>query len=217
LTDTPSTTPTAPPAPPERGSAWRLWLLPVAAALLILTLGMRQCAAAREAIGDRLNRTTVTQDLVVDRVQSVAKLVSTEATVRDVLIYRNTWYGSTKQSLVVITAKVLAGIDLHGASEVRIDSATKTIDITIPPAQVLAVEVTDMRTYDERGGLWNPFKPSDRDAIFRQARQQLVRAAGEMKLTARAEESAAQMLTTMFGVDGWNARVTFRAPAALDR
>ena len=180
-------------------------------------LGVRQCARWSDLARDRLDRTTVTHDLVVDRIRSVAKLVTTEATVRDVLIYRNTWYGSTKQSLVVITARLHAGIDLDGATDVRIDEAARQITIALPRASVLAVEITDLRTYDERRGFWNPFTAADRDRIFKLARQQLVRSADELDLAERAEESAAQLLTTMFGVEGWQARVEFRAPApALD-
>ncbi len=189
---------------------FRPWLLPVAATLVIVLVGMRQCATVGGFLAGRSNRTTVTHDLVVDRVQSVAKLVAAEATVRDVLVYRNTWYGSTKQSLVVVTARLLAGIDLRTGTQVRIDEAARRIDIALPHASLLAVEVTDMRTYDERRGFWNPFTEEDRDRIFRLARQQLTRSAQQMRLTERAEASAKEMLETMFRVDGWSAEVGFR-------
>ena len=189
---------------------FRPWLLPVAATLLILLAGLRQCSMVGEFLGGRMNRTTVTHDLVVDRVRSVAKLVSAEATVRDVLIYRNTWYGSTKQSLVVVTARLLAGIDLKSGSEVKIDEQARRIEIGLPHASLLAVEVTDMRTYDENRGLWNPFTQEDRDRIFRLGRQQLTRSAEQMRLAERAEASAKEMLETMFRVDGWSAEVRFR-------
>jgi hypothetical protein len=188
----------------------RPWLLPVAATLLILLVGLGQCATVGRLLSGRMNRTTVTHDLVVDRVRSVAKLVSAEATVRDVLIYRNTWYGSTKQSLVVVTARLLAGIDLKSGTDVKIDEQARRIDIALPHASLIAVEVTDMRTYDENRGLWNPFTQEDRDRIFRLARQQLTRSAEQMRLAERAEASAKEMLETMFRVDGWSAEVGFR-------
>ena len=188
----------------------RPWLLPVAATVLILLVGVAQCSTIGSFLSGRKNTTTVTHDLVVDRVRNVAKLVSAEATVRDVLVYRNTWYGSTKQSLVVVTAKLLAGIDLERGTDVKIDEKARRIEIAIPHASMLAVEVTDLRTYDEQRGLWNPFKPEDRDRIFQLARQQLSRSADQMGLAARAEKSAKEMLETMFGVDGWVAAVSFR-------
>lgn len=188
----------------------RPWLLPVAATVLILLVGIGQCATIGDFIAGRKNRTTITHDLVVDRVRNVSKLVSAEATVRDVLIYRNTWYGSTKQSLVVVTARLLSGMDLTSGSEVKIDDAARRIEIALPHASILAVEVTDLRTYDEQRGLWNPFRPEDRDRIFRLARDQLTRSADQMRLAERAETSAKEMLETMFRVDGWTAEVRFR-------
>jgi hypothetical protein len=188
----------------------RPWLLPVAATVLVLAVGLGQCSTIGAFISGRKNTTTVTHDLVVDRVRNVAKLVSAEATVRDVLLYRNTWYGSTKQSLVVVTARLLAGIDLQSGTEVKIDEKARRIEIALPHASMLAVEVTDLRTYDEQRGLWNPFRPEDRDRIFRLAREQLARSADQMRLAGRAESSAKEMLETMFGVEGWVAEVRYR-------
>jgi hypothetical protein len=189
----------------------RPWLLPVAATALILGIGLQQCSAVGDFLTGRKNTTTVTHDLVVDRVRNVAKLVSAEATVRDVLVYRNTWYGSTKQSLVVVTARLLAGVDIESGTDVKIDEQARRIEIALPHASILALEVTDLRTYDEQRGLWNPFKPEDRDRIFRLAREQLGRSAEQMQLAGRAEASAKEMLETMFGVEGWVAEVTFRS------
>jgi hypothetical protein len=189
---------------------FRPWLLPVATALVILLVGVRQCLPLGDFLAGRKNRTTVTHDLVVDRVRTVAQLVSAEATVRDVLIYRNTWYGSTKQSLVVVTARLLAGIDLKSGTEVKIDEGARRIEIAVPHASLIALEVTDMRTYDEQRGLWNPFTQEDRDRIFRLAREQLTRSADQMRLAERAEASAKEMLETMFRVDGWTAELRFR-------
>jgi hypothetical protein len=188
----------------------RPWLLPVAATALILGIGLQQCSTIGGFLTGEKNRTTVTHDLVVERVRNVAKLVSAEATVRDVLVYRNTWYGSTKQSLVVVTARLLAGIDLKSGTDVTIDEKARRIHIALPHATLLATEVTDMNTYDEQRGLWNPFRQEDRDRIFRLARQQLTRSAEQMKLAERAEASAKEMLETMFRVDGWVAEVRYR-------
>jgi hypothetical protein len=189
---------------------FRPWLLPVVATVLIALVGVRQCSAVADFVSGRKNTTTVTHELVVDRVRNVAKLVSAEATVRDVLIYRNTWYGSTKQSLVVVTARLLAGLNLESGTEVKVDEPARRIEIALPHASLLAVEVTDMHTYDEQRGLWNPFRQEDRDRIFRLARQQLTSSAEQMRLAQRAESSAKTMLETMFGVDGWTAEVRFR-------
>ena len=142
--------------------------------------------------------------------RAVAKLVSSEATVRDVVVYQNTWYGSTTRSLVVVTGKLMAGIDLGDNPDVSIDHQKKLITIRIPPAKLIGVEITDMRTYDERGGLWNPFRPEDRDAIQRQARAQLSAAGQQVDLLRHANESAAQMLRMLLAKDGYTVNVITR-------
>lgn len=161
------------------------------------------------------NETRVTHDVVVSQIRAVAKLVSSEATVRDVVVYENTWYGSTKRSLVIVTGKLMAGIDLGDRPEVSIDHGKKRIAIRIPPAKLISMEITDMRTYDERGGLWNPFRPADRDAIQRQARAQLSAAGQQVDLLRHANESAVQMLRMLLARDGYTVDVTIRgAPTA---
>jgi len=158
----------------------------------------------------RRDTTTITHDVVVQQVKAVAKLVSSEATVRDVIVYENTWYGSTKRSLVVVTGRLLAGIDLRDNPDVAIDHANRVIRIRIPPAKLIAVEIKDMQTYDERGGLWNPFTREDRDAIQRQARTQLLAAGSQLELLRHANESAVEMLRMLFAKDGYTVDVAVR-------
>ena len=154
-------------------------------------------------------RGSLSHALVVERLKSVAQLVTSETTVRDVVTYENRRLGSTKRSLVVATARVTAGVDLDPPPEVRIDSARRHVEIVLPPARVLGVDVTELRTYDERSGLWNPFRPADRDAIFREAREQLARSADELGLAAHAQESARTLLEALIKAEGYTATVSF--------
>ena len=154
--------------------------------------------------------TTITHDVVVDQVKAVAKLVSSEAMVRDVIVYENTWYGSTKRSLVVVTGRLLAGIDLRDNPDVAIDHAARHITIRIPRAKLIAVEIRDMQTYDERGGLWNPFTREDRDAIQRQARLQLTAAGSQLDLLRHANDSAVELLRMLLAKDGYSVEVLLK-------
>jgi len=183
----------------------------ILAVALLLLIGLGYCAT-RMLPGAMFarNTTTITHDVVVDQIKAVAKLVSSEATVRDVIVYENTWYGSTKRSLVVVTGRLLAGIDLRDNPEVAIDHTKKRISIRIPPAKLLAVEIRDMQTYDERGGLWNPFTREDRDAIQRQARAQLTAAGGQLALIRHANESAVELLRMLLAKDGYSVDVAVR-------
>ena len=190
-----------------------LTIVVVLVALVAIVAIWRMIADARGWVAGMQGRTTLSQEMVVEQVRAVAKLVSSEMTVRDVVTYENTRYGSTKRALIVVTGKILAGIDLERGTEVRIDSARKHITIVIPEAQVLAVDIVQLRTYDEQRGLWNPFQPEDRDAIYQSVRRQLHRAAADMGIVQRANVSAARMLETMFSVDGYTTEVRFGAPA----
>jgi hypothetical protein len=195
-------------------------LLLLGGALLLIGTAIRHFAPrTRELIPGR-GRTTVTQGVVVEQMRAVAKLVTSETSVRDVVVYQNRRLGSTKRSLVVVTGKVLAGIDIDEGTQVDIDQAGHRVHLRLPPAKVLGVEVTQLRTYDERSGLWNPFRPEDRDTIYHLARAQLINAAGELGVTTHAEESARRMLGALIHPDGYTVDVTFgrstTAPAEAD-
>jgi len=183
------------------------------ALLVIVALGVLLWLGSRAtSLADRLpgrGTTTIDHGVVVERMRAVAKLVTTETTLRDVVVYENRLLGSTKRSLVVVTGKVLSGFDLDRGTEVRVDHEAKVVHVVLPPAAVLGVEVTDLRTYDERRGLWNPFRPADRDTIFRLAREQLVRSAGEVELAKHTEESARRLLEALVSADGYTTEVTF--------
>ena len=165
--------------------------------------------ASRFSLG-QLNNTTVSHSMVVEKVQKVAKLVSSETTLRDVIIYEDTWYGSTKRSLVVVTGKVLAGIDLKGNSPVQIDEKARRITITLPQPGILGIEITEMQTYDEQRGLWNPFTGADRDLLFQRAREQLEKTSVELKITETAQQSARELLESMFSSNGYKIDVVFQ-------
>jgi hypothetical protein len=183
----------------------------LAALALLVLLGFGYCAT-RIVPGALLGRSTtnITNDVVISQIRAVAKLVSSEATVRDVIVYENTWYGSTKRSLVVVTGRLFAGIDFRDNPDVSIDHARRVIRIRIPAAKLIAVEIRNMETYDESGGLWNPFTPEDRNLVQRQARAQLTAAGGQLELIRHANESAIELLRLLLAKDGYTVDVALR-------
>src|SRR5689334_640002 len=189
---------------PVRWTRGFFWLVATAALLLIVSFGFGVAQrAATFSLLPKPEPPHVTHDLVVQQLQDVAKLVSTEMTLRDVVVYDASRYGFTKRALLVVTGKVSAGIDLRSGTDVHIDDAARRITITLPPARLLSVEVLDVRTYDEHAGLFNPFKPEDRDAIQRQVRHQLYTAGEQSGLLVHADSSAARMLRDLFTRDGY--------------
>jgi len=182
-----------------------------AVALLVagLVLGVLAMRAA-DALIPRTGRTTISQSVVVQRLESVAKLVTTEAMMRDVVTYRQTRLGSTKRALVIVTGKALVGVDLRVPPRITIRERDRRIELLFPRASLLGVEITELRTYDERRGLWNPFHPADRDSIFMLARRQLAASAQDLAVLDHAESGARQLLQGLFAPEGWTVDVEFR-------
>ena len=196
----------------------RLVVFAVVLMMMIMAIGLmmqRQAASIGGMLGPHAS-TRITQDVVLERMQSAAKLVTSESYVRDVVSYENTWYGSTKRSLVVVSGKINAGVNLDRGTAISIDDTTKTITVALPKPEILGVEITDMRTYDERGGLLNPFTPQDRDAIIRLARAQLGHSAYDMKILEHAESSAKELLEKLLSTDGYTAHVQFEPRLSTD-
>jgi hypothetical protein len=177
----------------------------------------RGVARGTDALRHLAGGTTVSQAVVVEQTRAVAHLVTSETMLRDVVAYENSRLGSTKRSLVIVTGKVLTGFDLDRGMAVSLDHPARRIRITLPPPAVMGVEITELKTYDEQRGLWNPFRPADRDTIFALARAQLVRAAGEVELARHAEESARRLLEATVHADGYVTEIHFeRRPGTSD-
>lgn len=183
-------------------------LLLIGALLLIGLAAWHLLPLARRALPGQ-GDTRVTQSVVVQQMRAVAKLVTSETTVRDVVVYQNRRLGSTKRSLVVVTGTILSGIDLDAGTQVDIDHRARQVHIVLPPAKVFGVEVTQLQTYDERSGLWNPFRPEDRDTIYQLARDQLLASAVELGVKAHAQESARRLLGALIHPDGYSVDVAF--------
>lgn len=156
----------------------------------------------------------ITHDVVMTQIKDVAKLVSTELTLRDVVSYEQSRFGLQRKTLLVVTGKVLAGIDLTKNVQVKIDDRAKRISIALPRAEILGVEVLSTRTYDETSPPFFGFKPEDRDLIQAQVRGQL-RATGEQSgLLPQADRSARQLLQSLLARDGYTVEVTTRTDLA---
>jgi Protein of unknown function (DUF4230) len=197
-------------------SAPRRPVWPLVLALVLFGLAVlvgRRVAHGSAALGRLTGDTSVNQAVVVEQTRAVARLVTSETMLRDVVVYQNSRLGSTKRSLVVVTGKVLTGFDLDHGTEVTVDRPSHRIRITLPEPGVMGVEITELKTYDEQRGLWNPFRPADRDTIFALARRQLVASANQLDLAGHAKESARRLLMAVVHADEYSTEVGFGRPA----
>src|SRR5919201_203547 len=198
---------------PRRVFAWGLMIVGLIVVSGIGIAVLRRTSNALANFG-RADPPRITQEMVVERLRDVAKLVATEMTLRDVVIYEQTRFHSTKRALLVVTGRVSAGINLQRAS-VEIDSAARKVTVTLPPAQILGVEVQNVTTYDERAGLLNPFTPDDRDIIQDRIRAQLRAAARQSGILEHADQSAQKAIGDFLKLEGYTVEV--KRPIALDQ
>ena len=118
----------------------RHWLLPLVGGLAVASVLVMVLAIGR--VGSALSRvvgpgtTRVDQAVVVEKMRAVARLVTSETTLRDVVVYENRHLGSTKRSIVVVTGRVLTGFDLDRGTEVHVDHEARRIRVELPPAAV---------------------------------------------------------------------------------
>lgn len=190
---------------PRRAFVWGLVVLGLA---LVAAGGIAAIRKTSNLFGNfgRAAPPQISHDVVMERLVEVAKLVASEMTLRDVVIYEQTRFRSTKRTLLVVTGKISAGINLRVA-QVKIDSGARRITITLPPAQIMSVDVLNVTTYDERAGLLNPFTPDDRDLIQRRIRTQLTDAARKSGILEHADQAAAKALREFLKLDGYTVDV----------
>ena len=182
----------------------------MAAAILLLAILAFRIATPAIPWPWKASPPRVTHDVVVTQIQNVAKLVSTELTLRDVVTYEQSRFGLQRKALLVVTGKVLAGIDLKKNVQVRIDDDAKRITIELPRAEILAVDVLNTQTYDETSALFFRFAPEDRDRIQALIRAQLRTAGEQSGLLPQADRSARQLLESLLAKDGYTVEVTTR-------
>jgi hypothetical protein len=193
-----------------------IWGLVILGLVFVASLGIaivRKTSTALGGVG-RPAPAKISNEIIVERLKDVAKLVASEMTLRDVVIYEQKRFGSTKRALLVATGRVTAGINLRG-TKVQIDSAAKRLTITLPAAQIMGVEVLNVTTYDERAGLLNPFTTDDRDLIQRRIRTQLTDAARQSGILEHADESATKAIGEFLKLEGWTVEV--KRPLALEK
>lgn len=198
---------------PRRALIWGLVVVAVGVSAALGVLLVRTASSTIGSFG-RPGAPSISHDVVVERLREVAKLVATEMTLRDVVIYEQTRFRSTKRVLLVVTGRVSAGINLNTA-KVEIDSTARRISITLPPAQITSVDVTNVTTYDESAGLLNPFTPDDRDEIQRRIRLQLRESAQRSGILEHADQAAAKALRDFLALGGYTVDVV--RPLTLER
>lgn len=159
-------------------------------------------------------RVVVGHKTVVEQRSDVLKLVTVEETLTERQRLDESWLHSTKTLEIEADFVVRAGFDLARPFVIEVDPGTGALRVTLPPAEILATELGDVRFLRDEDGLWNHLTPGDREAAIRDLRLRVGLRARESDLLAKARASVEKRLRDLLAASGRT--VTF-APAATRR
>lgn len=135
--------------------------------------------------------------VLLDKIQSVCKLVSVEGDFAEIYHYENTKEGfmsllsSKKKALIVVKAKAHIGYDLKKLN-LKADNEKKRIILEdFPEPEILSIE-PDLQFYDIKNGLFNSFSPDDLTKLNLEAKDHIKQKIPESGLMDTAKKEALQ-------------------------
>lgn len=146
-------------------------------------------------------RTSHQSTVLLEKIQSVCKLISVEGDFAEIYKYENTrerflsLVSSKKKALVVIQAKAHIGYDLKKL-KMHADEAQRRIVLTnFPQPEVLSVQ-PELDFYDIKNGMFNTFTPNDLTTLNQEAKNHILEKIPQSGLmeTARTEAWQAVLL-----------------------
>ncbi|MDD5198936.1 MAG: DUF4230 domain-containing protein [Terrimicrobiaceae bacterium] len=146
--------------------------------------------------------------ILVAQRSEVLKLVTLEQSLTERQRLDESWLHSTKTLEIEGDFVIRAGFDLAKPFVVEIDESSGVLRVTLPPAEILATDLQDVRFLHDEDGLWNRLTADDRERALRDLRLRVARRAAESDLRDRARASAEKRLTDLLSRDGHT--VTFQ-------
>jgi hypothetical protein len=198
------------------GSATRLLLALTACVLAIILAGgwmvqrrIAETKSAAFAIADRVMeaiqvrpKVIVGRKTIVEQQSDVLQLVTTEKTITEHRRIDDSWLHSTKTLEIECDFVVRVGFDLSKPFVVEVNRTTSALRVTMPPAEILAVDLRDVRFPHEEDGLWNKLTPADREEAVRNLRTEVEQRMKKSDLLAQARISAEKRLTDLLATGG---------------
>ncbi len=139
---------------------------------------------------------------LVEQQSDVLQMVTTEKTVTEKRRIDDSWLHSTKTLEVEADFVVRVGFDLAKPFVIDIDRTATTLRVTLPPAEILSVDLRDVRFTREEDGFWNKLNPADREQALRALRDDVERRMKKSDLTSQARASAEKRLADLLASGG---------------
>lgn len=118
---------------------------------------------------------------------------------------QNTFYGykvpfTSKEFIVSYEGLINAGIDLD---KMKVDVGDKTIEIKIPPAEILSHEIYEdsLKVYDERESIFNRIDIEDYNNFSKDQKTEVEKRAIKKGLLKEADEESKKAIQEILGAD----------------
>ncbi len=192
---------------------WFIVETPASAAERSLDIAREVASAVSEALHFKPT-VVVNSETLIHQDTEAAKLITLERPITETYSWEHTWLGSTKRIAVRGDFTLRVGLDLNKSFVIRIDPDTGAIQADLPPAEILSVELTNLRITRDEDGWINQLTAADREAAIRHLRDRAILHAHESNLLKEADDSAQRRLETILATP--DRTVTFEpAPTPL--
>jgi hypothetical protein len=147
-------------------------------------------------------KVVVNRRTVVEQQSDVLQLVTVEKTLTERQRIDESWLHSTKTLEVEADFVIRAGFDLAKPFVIEIDRSAGTLHVTLPPAEILGVELRDVRFPHDEDGIWNKLTGADREAAIRELRLRIQWNARQSDLRHEARIQAEKRLSSLLASEG---------------
>lgn len=200
---------------------FRFWGVKLIAALLVLVL-LVTGGVWYWASGSTLKKDSTT---FVEQVQELATLATAEAHLKVVLeqsdnkIFGNDISlnipGTKREIVLIVPAKVIAGVDLKDVTQgdIKVDDKNKRIDLTLPHATLIqdpSIQMDAVRTFSDEGLFRGDVEWAEGFDLAAEAQKMAQEEAVEVGLFESAEQNADKVLKEFFSNLGYTVNVTFK-------
>ncbi len=136
----------------------------------------------------------VASETVIEQDNEAAKLITLERPITETYTWEHTWLRSTKRISVRGDFTLRAGLDLSKPFVIRVDPETGEITSDLPAAEILSVDLTNLRITRDEDGWLNQLTAADREAAIRHLRDRAILQAHDSDLLTEARASAERRL-----------------------
>lgn len=126
---------------------------------------------------------------IIEQQSPIAQLATAETTVRESYSIRSTWLGSEKSFHVRALFTGKAGYDLKQSMLIELSADARKATITLPKAELLSVEQTELEILEDESGYWNRLDATQRQQALAQLQQKARKSLLESGLLPQAQAS----------------------------